>query len=90
MIFEVDEDEHHLIEFTIIEHASTGEWNENDKILSENSFRVKLQHFSACLYGEMVKLQELMNISSYSVNRNGEYPYSHIKEFMKVYKDKFS
>ncbi|VUD61591.1 hypothetical protein TDB9533_02845 [Thalassocella blandensis] len=87
---EVDADQQHLINFSIIEYASTGKWNENDRTISECSFCVKLQHVSACIYGEMVKLKELMNIGTYSKNRNSEYPYSYVKEFMKEYSIKYS
>lgn len=86
----IDLDQHHLIHISIAEHDSFGEWNEYDKTISEKVICVKLQHLCASVYGEMVKLNELMKMKSYSLNRNSEYPYSQINEFIKEYERKYS
>jgi len=87
---EIDTLQHHLVQIYITEHASTGEWNENDRTISEYEFCTKLQLFCACVYGELSKLNELMKVRTYSENRNSEYPYSVVKEFNGAYERKYS
>mgnify|MGYP003384616724 CR=1 FL=1 len=88
--FEIEPSQHHLVIINITEHASTGEWNENDTTIFEYRFYTKLQLFSACVFGELGKLNELMKVRTYAENRNSEYPYSFIKEFNREYAKKYS
>jgi len=88
--FKIDIKQYHIVHISITEYDSIGDWNENDKVISENRYCVKLQHLSANLYGEMVKLNELMKIKSYSANRDSSYPYSLIKKFTKQHEQKYS
>lgn len=86
----INTDQNHAVHIKVFEHESTGSWNDSDKTISQKTYYVKLQQLSASLYGEMVKLNELMKIKSFSENRNSDYPHRSIKEFMKEYERKFS
>ncbi|MCB9399062.1 MAG: hypothetical protein H6510_14705 [Acidobacteria bacterium] len=82
-------DQPDLVHVHLTEHDSTGTWNDSDKTLAEHSFGVQLQHLGACLYGEMVKLNELMKLESFAQNRRSAYPTAEMNTFMQAYRRRF-
>lgn len=87
---ELNSEQQHIIDIQVSEYESCGEWNETDRQISEFEFSVKLQHISACIYSELIRLNELMKIKTYKLNRNHEYPANDIKAFIEAYERRYS
>ncbi|WP_444905029.1 hypothetical protein ACJJIU_10045 [Microbulbifer sp. CnH-101-E] len=85
-----DEEQHHILDISITETASMGEWKESDRVISEIEFTVKQQQLMACIYGEAIKLRELMKIKTYKINRNEQYPARALNEFLQAYEASYS
>jgi hypothetical protein len=69
---------------------SNGGWSESDKVLSEIEFQVEQRFLVACVYAEVIKINELMKIKSYNKDRNKNYPYKVIKQYEKKYIETYS
>lgn len=85
----LDKNQNHLLNMNIYEQNGLGTWCETKKTLSQNQYLVKLQEFSANVYGEILKLNELMRIKSYSESRKRDYPNKQVQDFIKAYKKKY-